>query len=84
MTGLKQTLGYSQIPTRLAKDVYSQSVGGSQFSVIELVLDYGGVKVNQRYYAHIRKGYALFFILTYQTNEQLNAETEIMRSVVLR
>lgn len=84
MIGLKQTLRYSRMTISLARDAYSQTLGGVEFSVIDLAIDYQGVTVNQRYYAHIRKGYALFFIVVYQTNEQLKTGTEILRSVVLR
>jgi hypothetical protein len=84
ISALKQTLQFSRVTMSVVKDVYSQTLGGVEFSVIDLALDIQGATVNQSYYAHIMKGYALFFIVVYQTNEQLNAESEILRSVVLR
>jgi hypothetical protein len=84
LTGLKQSLQQSRMTMSLTRDVYSQTLSGVEFLVIDLAIDYQGVTVNQRYYAHLRRGYALFFIAVYQTNEQLKTETEILRSVVLR
>ncbi len=82
--GLKQSLQYLQVPIHVAKDIYTQTVGGVEFSVIDLALDFNGTTVNQRYYAHIKKGYALFFIVSYQTEEQFRMQTEMLKTVVLQ
>jgi len=84
MAVLKNTFKFSQLPITLVKDGYTETVGGETFSVMDLSIDVGGAVVRQRYYAHIRRGYALSFILSYQTPEQLAALTEVVKSVRLR
>ena len=84
MLALKNTLKYAQVPITIEKDVYSAQIGGVAFSVLDFNTDHSGVIVSQRYYAHRVKGYVLFFILTYQTPEQLKTLTETLRSVTLQ
>ena len=43
----------------------------------------GVIILNQRYYVHTVKDYVLFFIITYQTSEQLKTLQETLRSVKL-
>jgi len=84
MLALKNTLKYAQVPVTIEKDVYSAQVGGLAFSVIDFNTNFSGVIVSQKYYAHIVKDYVLFFIITYDTPEQLKTNAEILRSVTLR
>jgi hypothetical protein len=81
---LKNTFKYSQLPITLVKDGYTETVGGETFSVMDLSIDVSGTVVRQKYYAHIRRGYALSFILSYQTPEQLAVLSEVVKSVRLR
>lgn len=81
---LKNTFQYSQLPITLVKDGYTETIGGETFSVMDLTINVRGAVVRQRYYAHIRRGYALSFILSYQTPEQLAVQTEALKSVRLR
>jgi hypothetical protein len=84
MLALKHTLKFSRVPVTLQRDVYTELVGGAAFSVIEFKTDFSGVFLNQKYYAQIRKDYVLFFIVTYDTPEQLKTLDEMLRSVVLK
>ena len=84
LSALKNTLRYSQIPITIDRDVYLEQIGGTAFSVIDFKSTYPVGIVSQKYYAHLIKGYALFFILTSQTDEQLKTQTEILKSVILR
>lgn len=83
MLALKNTLKYSQVPITVKKDVYSEQIGGVAFSVIDFDTDYSGVIVSQKYYAHIVKNYVLFFIVLYQTPEQVKTLTETLKTVTL-
>ena len=84
MSALKNTLKYAQVPITIERDVYSEQIGGVAFSVIDFKSNYSGAIVSQKYYAHVMKNYTLFFIIIYQTDEQLKTHTEILRSVVLQ
>ena len=84
LLSLKNTLKYSQIPITMERDVYAEQIGGTAFSVIDFKSKYPAGIVIQKYYGHLMKGYALFFILIYQTDEQLKTQTEILKSVTLR
>lgn len=84
MSALKNTLKFSQVPITIEKDVYAEQIGGVAFSGIDFKSNYSGVIVSQKYYAHIVKNYVLFFIVIYQTDEQLKTQNEILRSAVLQ
>ena len=84
MLGVKTTLKYSQVPVTFERDVYYEEVGGVMFSVLDLTVNYSGVIVRQKYYAHVVRGYALFFISIYQTPQQLSTLSQMMKSVTLQ
>lgn len=84
VNAIKATMQYSKVLQTLRSDVHTEQIDGVPFAVIEWQANYSGVLVNQRYCAHIIKGYALFFILIYQTDEHLRVENEILGSVRLR
>ncbi|MDQ2855853.1 MAG: hypothetical protein M3R68_05965 [Acidobacteriota bacterium] len=84
MLALKNTLKYSQVPITIERDVYTEQIGGATFSVLDFKTDFSGVIVTQKYFAHIVKDYVLFFIITYTTPEQLQTETKVLKSIVLK
>ncbi|HEY9060067.1 MAG TPA: hypothetical protein VIO64_06130 [Pseudobacteroides sp.] len=65
--GLKELNG--QMPYKLDKDVYEEKIGGKVFSVLETVIESPDIKLTQKYYACVLKGYALVFITTSTNNE---------------
>ena len=84
MAVLKQTFRYSQAPITVDRDVYTEQVGGLTFSVIDITTRFPDAVGHQRYYAHIRRGYALSLVLTYLTDEQLRALDGVVKSVRFR
>jgi len=84
MAVLKKTLAYSQAPVTIDRDVYTESVGGETFSVIDITITFPDAVGRQRLYTHIRRGYALSFILIYLTDEQLRALKGVVGSVRFR
>jgi len=84
MLALKNTLKYAQVPITIDGDVYTEQIGGVAFSALDFKTNFSGVMVSQKYFAHIRKDYVLFFIITYDTPEQLKTQTEILKSIVLK
>jgi hypothetical protein len=55
-----------------------ETIGGEEFAVMEVQMP---LSVRQKYYAAIRKNYALFFILTYATEEDEAILRQALRSV---
>ena len=84
MAVLKQTFRYSQAPITIDRDVYTEQVGGLTFSVVEITTRFPNAIGHQRYYAHIRRGYALSLVLTYLTDEQLRTLEDIVKSARFR
>ncbi len=58
--------------------ITTESVGGETFAVMEVET---AATVKQKYYAQIKNGYALFFIITYVTEEDEAVLKQAMRSL---
>jgi hypothetical protein len=59
------------------KGFTTETVGGEGFAVMEVATS----AANQKYYVSIKKGYALFFILTYATDEDEAVLRQALRSI---
>lgn len=59
---VKQLLQSGQIEISFPKDVYSEQVGGVEFDVLDIEMTVGPRTVKEKYYATIRKGYALSLV----------------------
>jgi hypothetical protein len=59
------------------KPFTTETVGGEEFTLMEVQTS----SVSQRYYVSIKKGYALFFILTYATDEDEAVLRQVIRSI---
>jgi hypothetical protein len=84
MEGLKKSLRSTEARVTIDRDVYSETVGGETFSVIDVTSEFRGSTAHQRFYAHVRRGYALTFVLSHPTPELLPALTDVIKSVRLR
>lgn len=84
MAVLKQTFRRSRAPVTLDRDVYTARVGGLTFSVIDITTRFPSAVGRQRYYTHIRRGYALSLVLTYLTDAQLHTLEGVVGSVSFR
>jgi hypothetical protein len=81
---LKQTFRHSRAPITVDRDVYTEQVGGLTFSVVDITTRFPDAVGHQRYYTHIRRGYALSLVLTYLTDEQLRTLEGVVKSVRFR
>ncbi|KNY29664.1 hypothetical protein [Pseudobacteroides cellulosolvens] len=59
----------AQMPYKLDKPIYSEKIGGKEFAVLDAVMESEQLKLTQKYYAYVMKGYALVFIGT-STNDE--------------
>jgi hypothetical protein len=61
-------------------ETYTEKIGGVEFDVLPANVNYGTVTVKQKFYATIQKGFALGFIINYNTDEQLHELTRVLQS----
>lgn len=62
-------------------EITSEEIGGKHFDVMEADVDYQGIKIYQKYYSAIIDRYALSFIMSYTTEDDLNELNNILTSI---
>lgn len=78
LSNAKRVLEMSQQPGQyFYKPFTTETVGGESFTVMEV----GNSSLSQKYYVSMKKGYALFFILTYASDEDEAILRQAIRSV---
>jgi len=77
---VKNMLEMSGIKLTIEDKVTSEKIGGVEFDVIEAVLPFGNISVQQKYCTTIMKDYAISFILTYTSEEGKNFLKEILKT----
>lgn len=78
---VKQTLVSGQIQMRFPKDIYTETLGGTDFDVMEAIMPLRGMTIHQKYYATIEKGYALCFVASFVGDKQLSEDEQVLNSV---
>lgn len=81
MLSTKKYLLDSSLHYKITRDIQTQPVGGLDFSVLEAEKTSGNVIVKRKYYCTIRKGLALFFAVTYVTEEDRLVLEKMMQTV---
>ena len=74
----------STLPYNLDKEVYTEKVGGKDFSVLEATIKSGNVKLTQKYYACVLNGYALSFITTSYEDAGAKSLDGVLKSVTFK
>ena len=77
---VKNMLEMSGIKLTIEETAKSEKIGGVEFDVIEVVLPFGNISVQQKYCTTIMKDYAISFILTYTSKEGKNSLKEILKT----
>jgi len=67
----KNLMEMSQVPYEFTDPSYPETINGTPFEVMPVRLNVGPTSLQQLYYSTVKKGYALSFILTYWTDEEL-------------
>lgn len=62
-------------------DTYTESIGGVTFSAVDARATMGQLSLNQKLCVSIMKGYALSFIITYASQDDLAALSDVLKSV---
>jgi hypothetical protein len=78
MTSAKTVLERSQQGQYNFKPLTRETVGGAEFIVMEVEM---ASSVRQKYYAAIKNDYALFFVLTYASDEDEAVLRQALRSI---
>jgi hypothetical protein len=81
---VRQTLESGQMQVSFPKDVYTQRLGGVDFDVMDLELSIRGIKVKEKYFATVIKGYALSFIVMFKGDEEEPAQQKILDSLAFK
>ena len=74
----------STMPYKFDKEIYTEKVGGKDFSVLEATIDTGTIKMTQKYYACVLNGYALSFISTYTDDVSAKSLDALVKSVTFK
>lgn len=59
----------------------SETIGGVEFAVIDVSSEQPGGLIKQKYYAMLKKGYALVIISTFASDQSSQAIAEVLKSV---
>jgi len=79
----KKLLQRGQLRVSFPKPISTEQVGGRDFDVMYTAMSVAGMKVRQKQYATIMKGYALAFALSYQTDAEEAELQKVLDSVTL-
>jgi len=79
----KKLIESSPMDVTVREEGVKETLGGREFAVMEVDMGMGKMVVHQKYYTAIMKGYALAFIVSYSTDEELKLLKGILDSVTL-
>ena len=78
---VKKFLEASELKPAFPKEIYSQTLGSIAFDVLYIEINFGNMVVKQKYYTTIIKGYALSFIISFSTEEELKSLNQSLESL---
>lgn len=81
LLNVKNQLNSGSLEYIFPKEIYIQNINNVQFHVLESELPINSITLKQKYYVFIKKGYALGFVLTYFSNEDLTELNKIIQSI---
>jgi len=77
----KRTLQMGAIEVRFPKDIYAMEIGGLSFDTLDIELQFGTKTVNEKMLATLIKGYAVTFIIVFDTDVHYDMLINILDSV---
>jgi len=77
----RKLLGAGQLSVTFPKEVYAEQLGGVEFHVLTAQIVAPGHVVTQQYHAAVMKGYALGFVISYQTDAQRVTLESVLNTV---
>ena len=79
---LKRFMSQSRVKMDFSPDIERVNIGGVDFDHIYAEASLGNTIVSQEYYASVRKGYVLSFLISYVEGDQYGALQKSIDSVV--
>ncbi|HEX7712918.1 MAG TPA: hypothetical protein VF531_02755 [Bacillota bacterium] len=70
LLNVKRIMESGQVQFQFNKEIYPQVLGGVNFDTLETQVSIAQMTVYQRYYATVRKGYAISFVISYTTEDE--------------
>ena len=77
----KRTLQMGAIEVRFPTDIYAMEVGGLSFDTLDIELQFGSKTVKEKMLATLIKGYALTFIIVFDTDVHYDMLLDTLDSV---
>ena len=78
---VRKLLSSTQISYEFPREIYSTSISGKEFEVLEAELKLGSVRVKQHYYAIKLKDYALGIILSYISDSEKEELDKVLNTL---
>jgi hypothetical protein len=80
----RQLLQSSQVRASFPKEIYTVRLGGVDFDVMDSEFSIRGITVKEKYYATIRKGYALAFVVSYEKDEEESFQRKVLETITFK
>jgi hypothetical protein len=80
----KQLLQSGQIAISFPTEIYTERVNGVDFDVMDVELSVGSRTVKEKYYATIRKGYALSLVFVSGSDQEEPIEKKVLETIVFQ
>jgi hypothetical protein len=80
----KRLLQNSAMKMNVGEEIRTRTIGGAEFAYFEVESQQVSGLVRQKYYATLKKGYALLFISTYASDTSLQAIEEVLKSTKIK
>jgi hypothetical protein len=77
----RKLLEAGQLKYKIDDQMYSEKIGGVDFDYLNAQLDLPKIALTQKYYATIRNGYALCFVISFHTEEAAKELNGILQTV---
>ncbi|HEY0408566.1 MAG TPA: hypothetical protein VGC89_22720 [Pyrinomonadaceae bacterium] len=81
MSQLKRALQFAQVPVKFEEEGQTQTINGTQFQTLTILIGPPENAARQTYYVVLRKGYALAFITTIISESDADVINSIVKSI---
>ena len=82
LTNTRNFLKQSQMKHDHIDDVFQQkTIGGAEFYVMNVIVNYGGIQIHQTYYATIQKGFGIVATIAYLNDNEKVALQKAVNSI---
>ncbi len=80
---VKKALQAGQLKVSVTNEMSKEQIAGRDFDVMHTEIPGGEMRIHQKYYATVIKGYALVFIASFSADEEQSALKDILKSATI-